>query len=344
MSNLFQWAPLRPAGEGSRSHLTQYATAAALLVGLIGFPMVALGWAQSFWALVPLLLSALFLGLPHGAIDHLVLLGLARRKLNLKNLLLVCGLYLGAVLAILFLWWWQPSVALVLFLLYTIYHWGKADLAFECLRRNGVASGATGTLAWAHLLLRGSLPIGLPFVAFPVETRSFINRCLEPFGQSLDVGVFWQALLAGALAALLIAELFYCRMKGREGWTVGLETLGLLLFFVWVPPLLALGLYFCGWHGLRHVLRLLHYRAPGETDPVRHSPGRAFVRFSLRALPLTLLSLAMLYGIRLLVGVDSDLDGMIALYIVFISALTVPHLCVVEWMDRVELSPLQVNR
>lgn len=343
MNNPFQWAPLRATGNRSGLGLTRYATTAALLIGLIGWLMVALGWDQTFWALIPLVLSALFLGLPHGAIDHLVVLGLARRKLTLKNLLLICGLYLGAVLAILLLWWLQPPVALTLFLLYTIYHWGKADLAFECLRGNGSAAERTGGLAWAHLLLRGSLPIGLPFVAFPAETRTFINLCLEPFGQSLQMGAPWQALIGAAVAALLVAELFYCRMKGLEAWTIGLETLGLLVFFASVPPLLAIGLYFCGWHGLRHVLRLLNYRAPGEANAARQTFGPAFARFSLRALPFTLLSLALLYGMRWLVANDAGLGEMIALYMILISALTLPHLFVVEWMDRVELPSLQAK-
>lgn len=337
MKKVFHWVPLAPPTAHGRKGLNDGAAIGALGVAAVGALMTFFNLGVTVWALVPLGLSAVLFGLPHGAIDHLVLLGLARRHLSLKNLIVVCGFYLAAVLLFLLLWWLLPRVALFLFLCYTVYHWGKSDLAFEAVRSappRGVVFNLAGR---CHLLLRGLLPIGLPFVAFPVETERFLHRCLEAFGMRFELAGDLQLLFALCIGLLLLTELWFYYRKNHSGGIV-LETLGLLVFFALVPPLLAIGLYFCGWHGLRHVLRLLNYYEPGREKPLQEKLSRSLARFFWRAAPFTVLSLLILWVVRLLVAPAADLYGTIAVYLILISALTLPHILVVEWMDRRELA------
>jgi Brp/Blh family beta-carotene 15,15'-monooxygenase len=104
---------------------------------------------------------------------------------------------------------------------------------------------------------------------------------------------------------------------------------------------LAVGLYFTLWHALRHIARLLLVDPPAVTALVAGDPGRALRRFARDAAPLTVVSLALIGGLALVVpaspaALASTPDGLLALYLVGIAVLTLPHVVVVTWMDRVQ--------
>jgi Brp/Blh family beta-carotene 15,15'-monooxygenase len=101
---------------------------------------------------------------------------------------------------------------------------------------------------------------------------------------------------------------------------------------VTVPPILAIGLYFCCWHALRHIGRLMVLDADARSLPFRWRDGvRRFVRDSA---PLTVVSLLFMglffVGVGQVVGDSAEWP---AVYLVLISALTLPHTLVVWWMD-----------
>jgi beta-carotene 15,15'-dioxygenase len=83
------------------------------------------------YALYALVVGIVFLGLPHGALDHLVPLrmGFAWGKnplgisLYLLAYMAIAALYFG-------LWLWQPLLAFIGFLLATVFHWGQGDVRF----------------------------------------------------------------------------------------------------------------------------------------------------------------------------------------------------------------------
>lgn len=332
MKTFFQWTSLSPPRDASAVQV-QLANRYGMAAGILGLAMVLLGIDSGLALYLPILASAFVFGLPHGAIDHLVVLGLAKRSLTLKALLFVCLVYLGLVIAMLTLWWLAPFLAVTLFLFITIYHWGKADLAFEHLLNSSSRDETPKMLHFSHALLRGFFPIGLPFLTFPEATEAILNACSVSFGYHYELSDSLRLTVLFCLLALLVCEFVYLRQQ-KEQWKSRLaEDLGLLAFFTTVPPLLAVGLYFCFWHGLRHVLRLIRYEGKGV--PLGTSTSQ-FKRFYCQALPFTLASIFMLGGILLLLPELGGLDALIGIYLVVISALTVPHLLVVEWMDRRE--------
>jgi Brp/Blh family beta-carotene 15,15'-monooxygenase len=242
----------------------------------------------------------------------------------------VCFAYLGLVLAMLGLWWASPFIAVMLFLAITIYHWGRADLAFESLLNPAALQSTPKLLQYSHALLRGFFPIGLPFLTFPEATESILNACSVSFGYDYALSHSLRVGIVVCLILLLVSEIAYL-LRQKEQWKSRLvEDFGLVAFFTLVPPLLAVGLYFCFWHGLRHVLRLIRYE--GEETQVVAVAAR-LKRFYCQALPFTLSSILMIGGILLLLPKLAGLDEFIGIYLVIISALTVPHLLVVEWMD-----------
>lgn len=332
MKSFFQWTSLYPPGKPSRVE-GRLANRFGISAGLLGLAMVVLGIDSGLALYLPILASAFLFGLPHGAIDHLVVLGLAKRSLTLKALLVVCFAYLGLVLAMLGLWWASPFFAVMLFLVITIYHWGRADLAFDSLLNPAALQATPKVLQYNHALLRGFFPIGLPFLAFPEATEAILNACSISFGYEYELSHSLRVGILLCLFLLLVGEIAYLGRQ-KEQWKLRLaEDLGLIVFFTFVPPLLAVGLYFCFWHGLRHVLRLIRYK--GEEAQLVSVAGRLKC-FYCQALPFTFASILMIGGILLLLPKLAGLYEFIGIYLVIISALTVPHLLVVEWMDRRE--------
>jgi Brp/Blh family beta-carotene 15,15'-monooxygenase len=332
MKPIFYWCPLNPPAVKSRTE-ARLANQFGLTGGLLGLGMVLLGLDAGLPLYFPMLASLLLFGLPHGAIDHLVVLGLAKRSLSLKALAVVCLVYLSFVVAMLCLWWLAPLVAVVLFLGITIYHWGRADLAFEGLLNPEALQASPRVLKFNHSLLRGMFPIGIPFLAFPDDTEAILNSCSVAFGYSYELGATVRLVISIGLLLLLFSEVFYLYYQKDQRNLRLAEDLGLIAFFVLIPPVLAVGLYFCLWHGFRHVLRLIRYEG---NEGVCDTSLARFKRFYCQALPFTLASILILAAVLLQLRESVDLSTFIGIYLVVISSLTVPHLLVVEWMDRQE--------
>ena len=322
---------------------------AQLKLWLIGVPWVAtlatLGLylivpdLVSAHALYPLLLGTVFLALPHGALDHLVPVrsGLvwARRPwpltLYFTAYLALAALYFG-------LWLLSPQVAFVGFLLLTVLHWGQGDGRFLELslgRRRPTRWGALTTL-----LLRGMLPIVLPILAFPDTAASLYHHAALGLGlgvSTVNLKSPWLVGLLLSFTVLVFARYLLNAVRAAPNPTVLAvdltEIFLLTALFTLVPAYVAVGVYFAFWHSLRHLGRLLLLGEQGGEGTV---PLTAAVRrLSFDLLPLTLLALALLAGVYLVNAARVvTLEGFVALYLVLISALTVPHAAVVALMDR----------
>ncbi|MEM1221399.1 MAG: Brp/Blh family beta-carotene 15,15'-dioxygenase [Verrucomicrobiota bacterium] len=330
MKTFFNWCPLKPPPE-QKSVDFKFANFVGLGAASVAFIMIALGLGAGPWVYLPLALSAFLFGLPHGAIDHLVLIGLANKTMGFWGLFTVCSIYLASVVAVLLLWWISPLVGLIQFLLITIYHWGKADLAFERFaKKQTLETSISSSLPLAHLLFRGSIPVCIPFLSFSEETEVFIISCTSSFGYSFELEPGLRLGVLAWLIILLIGELLFLKRNPEFRNERLLEDLGLLFFFWLVTPILAIGLYFSFWHGFRHVLRLIRYEGNGDSVP---GASKGLKRFYNQALPFTLASLFIVAAVALLLPQANRLDQLPGIYLVVISCLTVPHFFVVEWMD-----------
>ena len=330
----FAWHPLRPVAPRPRPAKAKTADAVGvgfLSLGLLG---ALAGLSDGPLGLVPIALSVILFGLPHGAVDHLVALGLAGRPLRPAPLAAVVLIYLGVALGMFAIWWQLPFVAATLFLAMTVYHWGKADLAFGRWRGDDPPKGFAAGL---HLLVRGLIPIGIPFIAFPAESRAFLEACADlfpgeprpPAPKAVSTFTVLFLLLWLAEAGRLLRH--FNRSRAFHTLRPIGEQLLLTAFFFYVPPLTAIGLYFCGWHGLRHLMRLGAYRDEDKEVAV------SLPRVMLQSVPFTLAALALLIGLVCLVPVGTDGIGWTATYFVLISSLTVPASGRRRMMDRREL-------
>ena len=295
---------------------------------------------------VPFAISLVLLGLPHGALDHLVPSRLARRAPEPRGMTFVVLLYLLVGGAVVLLWFLNPVLAFVAFILTTWFHWGQGDLFVEGTR---TGAGLPSRLTRAGMLtVRGALPMVVPLVAAPAvylgvfrDTTGVIaaqTADLTPFFESglLRVLIIAALVALGAITFAATARARWGTLEGRRAWWGDLgEVVLLAVYFAVVPPILAIGLYFCLWHWLRHIVRL-SLLDPGSREPL--SAGRFAVvarRFAVQSAPVTIVALGLLVALFLVVpraGLSSG--ALLGLYLVLISALTLPHVVVVSIMDR----------
>jgi Brp/Blh family beta-carotene 15,15'-monooxygenase len=325
-----------------------------------GVALIALlGVTPPAWiGYLALLSSVLVLGLPHGAVDHLAL---ARVGVVGSRPLLVAGaLYALAGGAYLALWTVAPAAAFVLFIALTWVHWGQGDL-YALLALAGPTHLRTRAQRACCLLVRGGLPMLVPLLAFPGVYEGVAREVVAVFDPAaaralapafaptvrLAAGVAFGGLSIAALALGYVRSTPGAARTTENGaigplgatdargaWRVdAAETALLWVYFLAVPPVLAVGLYFPLWHSLRHVARLV---ALDDADALgRGSLRPALARFAREAAPLTAVAICLL-GALLIVRPPATFPDVAARYLVAIAALTLPHVAVVAAMDRAQ--------
>jgi len=312
------------------------------LVGLGSAALTATGLAPAVppWLrYLPLAASLLLFGLPHGAVDHLAPTRAAGRPTTWRSMAVVGVGYLllgGAYAA---LWLAAPVASAALFVALTWLHWGQGDLyALDALGSTHLdgAGVRAGTV-----LVRGGLPMLVPLLRYPERYRAVVDAWVALFGRELDAA--WlvasdvRLILGLSFAALTLTTLAAGYCAGDAGWRLdAAETLLLWAYFLVVPPLVAVGVYFCVWHSLRHIGRLMAVDDGARVVFAQRGTFAALLRTGRDAAPLTAVSVVGLVGVGVVVGVDTDPQVLVALYLVFIAVLTLPHVAVVTWMDRVE--------
>ena len=291
----------------------------------------ALATAPVWVLVVPWVLSAVFLGLPHGAADPVVPFAMRGERLRAGPVTAFCLVYLALGALVLGVWVVAPTAAAAGFIMLTWAHWGQGDL--YALRALGwdahLASTGQRVLA---AVVRGALPMAVPLAAFPetyAEVVAAMAAAVRPDHAaaardavlSISSGAVW-----ASLAVLLVAYAAWgaAEARSRAGWRswrldLG-EVAGLAVFFALVPPLWSLGVYFCLWHALRHLARLAPLVAGGSAR-----------RLALYAAPGTLGALVLI-GWAFNSALREPIGG-VGAYLVGIAALTVPHVVVVTWMD-----------
>ncbi len=289
---------------------------------------VTAGSPGSFAQLALLAAAVAVVGLPHGALDHLVARQIFRPVFGSRWWLPFVVGYLSLAGFMGALWIAVPVIALVTFLALSALHFGWDDPLW--IERS--------TPLWntVERFAVGALPIVLPTWLHAAEV-TVIFSWLMPARITLDHGVV--GALAGCAAAVVlpVAALRLARLTSSGHLAAGAELAAIATLHVVAPPLIAFLTYFCGWHSMRHALELAGDLAPGRL-------GDGIRRFVREALPLTLLTVvaAVAAGAAVFIA-GVQLDAVLA-SIVFIglSVLTVPHMAMMA-LGRAAIHPAPLS-
>ena len=282
-----------------------------------------LGSESLGWQLV-LATIALGIGIPHGAMDHLVTLPKSAPVRMAIFVIIYVAIALLAIYAILRWNVWGFIFVVVM----SAIHFGIGDAAF--LSEKDSLDGSSRSSAWFYAPAAGLLPVAIPLVnSRSTDALEKVNSALIDWhrGYTTEILILVAAVTALSLLALLQRKRF------RDAIDIAL--LAALASFA--PPLVAFAVYFGCWHAMRHTARLTSLLPNSESAYLRGRPGQAFIAAVIPGLPAlvgTFIFVVILAGFA-----QQDLsDKFLWLTLVTIWALTVPHMIVTARLDRAALS------
>ena len=268
---------------------------------------------------------ALAIGIPHGAVDHLVTLPKSAPWKMAIFVVIYVAIALAAIWAIL-QWNVWGFIAVVIM---SATHFGIGDSAFISELNHLKGNASSKLPVWAYAPAAGLLPVVIPLVnSRSTEALTKVNAELINWHH----GYTSEIQIAVAAIATLSAMALISRKRYRD-----LLDLALLAALASVaPPLVAFAVYFGCWHAMRHTARLTSL-LPRSLDAFeRNNSRRAFVLAVIPGLPAlagTLIFVALLAGF----SHTNVSDTFLWLTLVTIWALTVPHMIVTAKLDRAAL-------
>ena len=278
----------------------------------------SMGWQ------VVVAIIALAIGIPHGALDHLVTLPKAAPLKMAAFILIYIVVAVVAVIGILQF----NTIGFIIVLFMSAIHFGIGDAAFisELDRRT---QPRTRLNRWFYIPAAGFTPVFIPLVnSASTEALASVNPALINWHQGFDsqilVGVTGFAVLA--ILVMIIGK------RNREALDLTL----LLLLAQIAPPLIAFAVYFGCWHAMRHTARLTLSLPRCIEDLTQGMPRKAFSHAVIPGLP-ALVGTFVVAGVMALSGQDFS-DEFFWMALVVVWALTVPHMAVTAKLDRAALT------
>ena len=271
-------------------HWLRYFLAAILVVAYNILSLFNPEYANYF-SYVVLVLGLLWIGIPHGALDHMLS---QKPSFSLPRFVFKYLLLIGAY----FLFWQiAPALALIIFVVYSAFHFGESEWIETGRKLNSFG-------AKLHSFL-----IGLSILVFIVfshweESSLVISQLLAL--PTLNLKPFALLCIIAAAGYLLSQSI-----RAKE-WTF-LRLLILLILGSQVPLILAFGLYFI----LQHSLNAWEHLKQGLSMNALQLHKKSLV-FTLGALGIFVL-------IALNASYIQSIEGLWATFFVFIACISFPH-------------------
>ena len=293
----------------------------AILTSLIFSDL--LGSSSMSWQVI-IAVIALAIGIPHGALDHLVTLPKAQPKKMALFIIVYVAVAIVAVIGILQF----NIVGFIVVLFMSAIHFGIGDAAFI----NEIDKRSEGTKKlnrWFYIPAAGFTPVFIPLVnSASTEALASVNPALINWHQGFDS----QILFTVSIFALLAIGVMVFDKRYREA----LDLIVLLLLAHLAPPLIAFAVYFGCWHAMRHTARLTLSLPRCVENITQGMLRKAFSNAVIPGLP-ALIGTFVVAGLLALSGRDFT-DEFFWMALVVVWALTVPHMAVTAKLDRAALT------
>lgn len=253
------------------------------------------------------------LGIPHGAIDHVLAMKDSRTKP-----ILFYSLYIGSIFLYVAMWLIFPELSMVAFLVLSAYHFGQSQLPDIDL-----------TDFWKrlfHLSWGASILSGL--ILYNQDEIISLNKGTPDMEGMLSVyDPSWYLPILIISSLITSITLLYALVKGKlSSQNVAMEFIVLLLIhisFFLLPILAGFTLYFIVLHSLRVMKDEYEFLQRGELK-------MSITKFVRLLLPFTLLSLI---GSGIVLALSSagilPISNLMLVFIL-ISVITLPHSFVME--------------
>ena len=280
--------------------------------------------SDNTWQVV-IAVIALAVGIPHGALDHLVTLP----KSSAVKMAGFITVYVAvAVIAVILLLTWNV-VGFIFVVAMSAVHFGIGDAAFisEMDRRSFKSKPFPRYL---YAAAGGALPVVIPLVSDKSSAAlERVNSSLINWHQGFNDELLLLSLVIFAIALLRLLQ------KRRISDAIDLSLLYLLALTA--PPLVAFAVYFGCWHAMRHTARLTLVLPRSQKAFAEGRSTDAFLSAIWPGLP-ALIGTFVVAGIVIAFRGGSVSDQFLWITLVIVWALTVPHMAVTARLDRKALN------
>ena len=288
-------------------------------------------WLETlaFQTQLEITLALIFLlGIPHGAIDHILL---KKKQQDKKAQIQFYISYLSLIVLYVIAWILLPYLSLVIFFIISFYHFGQSQFSDLKITEKNLFKKLL-YLFWGASIISGLFYHHYEkLIVFFLETSHFSEtaRIITPFS------LYYFSILSSVATILTMAYILLVKIKskGRFISEIGIFLL-LHLAFLTIPPLLAFALYFAIWHSLK----VLHEEYVFLGKRRKNFELNQFIK---ELLPFSLISIV---GVIILLLSFSYFEFTISpffLTIIFLSVLTLPHSVVMDnWYQRMQRKQL----
>ena len=258
--------------------------------------------------------SVAFIGVPHGAFDHVVAQRLFKPMFGSLWSALFFISYLAMATCVVVGWFFWPVGTILAFFFASAWHFGIEDCESKehGWLKHALAIASGGLVIWFPALIRRRDVIDLLALVIPDEDQRTAVVC---------------ATSTAACAVVLVPLVLLSTVKSltdfmkRERSLASLlssdffRNLTLILLCATVSPLVSFTVYFCGWHSIRGLIRI--------AGTVEDHP----LMLALKLAPLTILAIGLaVAGSSVWSSTQLLTPSLIRTVFIALSALAVPHL------------------
>ena len=300
----------------------RFSRVAAAIAVLLFAALQVVNIEISIGAQVVLAVIALAIGIPHGAIDHLITIP---RDSTGRFIAFIAIYTLIAVVAALAIAQWN-LLGFQLVVLMSALHFGFGDSAYANETRAATEkNGYSSFVLASYAIPAGFLPVVLPLTD---------KRTLDVLQELNPTLINWAGTFTELLrnSTLVVAGFSILVLFATRNNLLAVDLILLLALSFFAPPLVAFAVYFGFWHAIRHTARLVP-KLPSAMQKIKN--GNPLSGFFAAVIPGLYAILGIfLLGIFFVARGTTDLSSdFLWVILVIIWALTVPHMATTAKFD-----------
>lgn len=297
---IFASLPFKPFIKAACLHIFKNTNFKSLVLALtlsLYFLLSSIGSPYTETFMYSMIVFGLMLiGVPHGAVDHLL-------KKDSKPLVQFIAKYLLIITLNFILWIYAPKIALILFLIYSAFHFGESELE-KLNQAHSLKKAIKGGLI-------GALILFIVVFSHWQESISVLKNIQNLLPQKLFEIKISPALYASLISAAFVG-LYLCLFQNKKHFV----QLSLILFFgLFMPLIAAFSLYFICQHSFN------------AWQDLKSGLSLNSIQLYKKAWPYLLGAIAVFIGILGFNSMDElYLKNLWSNFFIFLSCISLPHI------------------